>query len=80
MAISWMTRIWITSRVRKPMTSVASAVLPGASRRRKAMREAVSESAPLKTSERAALTICTAWLTAIAKTRNGTRIDIGSMP
>src|SRR3546814_5314948 len=32
------------------------------------------------TSARQALVICTAWLTPIEKIRNGTRIDIGSMP
>ncbi|MNT68021.1 hypothetical protein D3C72_2062170 [compost metagenome] len=46
----------------------------------KAERAAVTESLPASTSCFQALVICTAWDTPMEKIRNGTRIDIGSMP
>ena len=79
-AISWIIRIFISMMVIKPMVSLKSAMPPGTSSRRKLDLDAVPLSAPSKTSARKALTICTPWLTAMAKTRNGTKIDIGSMP
>ena len=80
MAISWMTRISMNRIATNPTTSVASAAKPGTSRRRKRLRAAVMRSAPSKTSDPNELIICMPWLTAMANTRNGTRIDIGSMP
>ena len=79
-AISWMTWIWMKRIVKNPMVSVASAMPPGTSSLRKLVRAADRLSAPSKISEPVELTICTPWLTAIAKTRKGTRIDMGSMP
>ncbi|MNY30634.1 hypothetical protein D3C86_1647480 [compost metagenome] len=46
----------------------------------KAAWAACSELAPASTSCFQALVICTAWDTPMEKIRNGTRIDIGSMP
>ena len=63
-----------------PIVSVINATLPGTSSCRNALRAASSESLPANSSARNARTICTPWLTPIAKMRNGTRIDIGSMP
>ena len=79
-AISWITRIWMNRIVTKPMTSVARAAKPGMSSRRKLRRAAVTPSAPSNTSEPNELTIWMPWLTAMANTRNGTRIDMGSIP
>ena len=79
-AISWITWIRMNRMVKNPIVSVASAIPPGTSRRRKLVRAASMPEAPRKISERTELTICTPWLTAMANTRNGTRIDIGSIP
>ena len=79
-AISWMTRTSISEMVMKPTESETSATEPGSSRRRKLARAASGALAPPITSARTALTICTPWLTPIANTRKGTRMDIGSMP
>ena len=66
---------------RKPSTSVTSATDPGTSSRASAVRAAGSGAAPrTATSWRQALPICTAWLTPMEKIRNGTRMDMGSMP
>ena len=79
-AICWMTSILISMMVMKPMVSEISATPPGTSSLRKLVRAAVRPSAPLKTAARLAVIICTPWLTAMAKIKNGTRIPIGSMP
>ena len=79
-AISWMTRTSMNETVMKPTESEASATAPGSSRRRKLARAASGPGAPAATSARTELTICTPWLTPIAKTRKGTRMDIGSTP
>jgi hypothetical protein len=52
MAISWMTWIWMKRRVKNPIVSVASAMPPGTSSRRKLVRAAVRLSAPSKISDR----------------------------
>ena len=80
LASSWMIGISISRMVRKPAVSVARATLPGMNRRRKQMRAAAEQSAPSQTWPFSALIICTPWDTPMAKTRNGTRIDSGSMP
>ena len=79
-ASSWMIGISISRMVRKPAVSVASATLPGMNRRRKQMRAAAEQSSPSHTWPFRALIICTPCETPMAKTRNGTRIDSGSMP
>ena len=79
-ASSWMIGISISRMVRKPAVSVASATLPGMNSRLKQMRAAEWQSSPAVTWPFRALIICTPWETPMAKTRNGTRIDNGSMP
>ena len=79
-AISLMTCTSMSEIVTNPTESEASATAPGSSRPRKAARAASIPAAPRATSARTALTIWTPWLTPMANTRNGTRIDIGSTP
>ena len=79
-AISLMTCTSMNEMVTKPTESEASATEPGSRRRRKLARAASWPLAPPATSARTELTICTPWLTPIANTRNGTRMDIGSTP
>ena len=79
-AISLMTCTSMSEMVTKPTESEASATAPGSRRRRKLARAASSPLAPPAVSARTELTICTPWLTPIANTRNGTRMDIGSTP
>ena len=64
----------------KPSALVSSATAPGTNSVQNAVRAAATASAPATTSRRQALVICTACETPIENTRNGTRIDIGSMP
>ena len=58
-AISWMTWIRISRMVTNPIVSLRSAIPPGTSRRRNAIRAAASGVAPSNTSSRTALTIWT---------------------
>ncbi|MCY1428172.1 hypothetical protein D9M71_440450 [compost metagenome] len=64
----------------KPSALASKARAPGTKMRRNELCAAASESAPASTSSFQALVICTAWETPMEKIRNGTRIDIGSMP
>ncbi|MNO81220.1 hypothetical protein D3C76_724530 [compost metagenome] len=64
----------------KPRAFISSARAPGMKILQKAERAAVTESLPSSTSCFQALVICTAWDTPMEKIRNGTRIDMGSMP
>ena len=80
MAVSRMTCTSMNEMAMKPTESEASATAPGSSRRRKLARAASRPAAPATISARTALTICTPWLTPTANTRNGTRMDMGSMP
>ena len=79
-ASSWIVGILITSIVMNPTVSVSSATMPGAMSCMKAARAAVGPSWPLKASLRKVQIFWTPWLTPIAKTRNGTRMENGSMP
>ena len=80
MASSRIVGTGMSRMVTNPIVSVISATPPGTSSCRNAARADLSGSPPANNSARNARTICTPWLTPIAKTRNGTRIDIGSMP
>ena len=80
MAISWITGTGMSAMATKPTVSEARATVPGSRRRRRPRRAASSGAAPAAASARAAPTIWTPWLTPIANTRNGTRIDMGSIP
>ena len=64
----------------KPRAFISSARAPGMNILLKAALAALTESLPASTSCFQALVICTAWDTPIEKIRNGTRIDIGSIP
>ncbi|MCY1179033.1 hypothetical protein D9M73_194110 [compost metagenome] len=64
----------------KPRAFISSASEPGMKILQNAERAACTESLPASTSCFQALVICTAWDTPMEKIRNGTRIDIGSMP
>ncbi|MNT74251.1 hypothetical protein D3C72_2130580 [compost metagenome] len=64
----------------KPSALVSSATVPGMNSLRKAAPALSRASSPCTTSCFQALVICTACETPIEKIRNGTRIDIGSMP
>ena len=79
-AISLMTCTSMSEMVMKPTESEASATAPGSRRRRTLARAASTPLAPPAASARTELTICTPWLTPIANTRKGTRMDIGSTP
>jgi hypothetical protein len=80
MAISWIMRMLMSMIVMNPMVSDSNAMPPGTRSRRKVERAAVMLSAPSYTSAPNAEIICTPWLTPMAKMRNGTRMDMGSMP
>ena len=79
-ASSRMIPISMTSKVRKPTVSDRSAIPPGISSARNAAIAACFALLPLTMFFSTALIICTPWLTPIAKTKNGTRIDMGSRP
>ncbi len=94
-ASSKMMRIGITRIAAKPMQPATRATEPGTSSARKALRAAVSGSMPVRLanssgvpssrppkniSPRYRLIICSPWLTAMAKIRNGVSMFIGSMP
>ena len=64
----------------KPSALVSSATVPGTNSLRNASRAASTDDAPRTSTCFHALVICTACDTPIEKIRNGTRIDIGSMP
>ncbi|EDS99590.1 hypothetical protein BamIOP4010DRAFT_6894 [Burkholderia ambifaria IOP40-10] len=64
----------------KPSALVSSATVPGTNSLRNASRAASADDAPRTSACFHALVICTACDTPIEKIRNGTRIDIGSMP
>ncbi len=79
-ASSWIIRISMSRIVRNPIVSVIRATPPGTTRRRKAARAASGASAPRWISEDTPLTIWTPCDTPMAKTRKGTRMDMGSIP
>ncbi|MNN78336.1 hypothetical protein D3C81_1948850 [compost metagenome] len=64
----------------KPKAFISNAREPGMKILQKARRAACSESSPASTSCFQALVICTACETPMEKIRNGTSIDIGSIP
>ncbi|MNE23958.1 hypothetical protein D3C80_1172310 [compost metagenome] len=64
----------------KPKAFISNAREPGMKILQKARCAACSESLPASTSCFQALVICTACETPMEKIRNGTRIDIGSIP
>jgi len=64
----------------KPRAFISSASAPGIKILLNAALAALTESLPASTSCFQALVICTAWDTPMEKIRNGTSIDIGSIP
>ena len=64
----------------KPNAFISNASEPGMKILQKAVCAACTEGLPASTSCFQALVICTACDTPMEKIRNGTRIDIGSMP
>ena len=63
-----------------PSAFISSARAPGMKILLNAAWAATTDESPASTSCFQALVICTAWDTPMEKIRNGTRIDIGSMP
>ena len=77
-ARSWMTSMSITISTAKPTASASSAVSPARNRRRKVKRAATRRCAPRPMSCMIPFIFCAPWLTPMAKTRKGTRIEYGS--
>ncbi|MNY32698.1 hypothetical protein D3C86_1669290 [compost metagenome] len=77
---SWTMGMSISMITAKPTAFISRASEPGMKILQKAAWAASCELAPASTSCFQALVICTAWDTPMEKIRNGTRIDIGSMP
>ena len=72
--------ISITNNVIKPTVSDNSAIPPGTSKFLNAAIDARLAPIPVTACFSTALIICTPWLTPMANTKNGTSIDIGSIP
>ena len=72
--------ISIFSRVKNPTVSDSSAIPPGTNNFTKLAQLASFAVMPSCTRLPIELIICTPWLTPIAKTKNGTKMDIGSKP
>src|SRR3989344_3790529 len=77
---SWTMGISIIMITANPRAFISKAREPGMKILQNARRAASLELLPASTSCFQALVICTAWDTPMEKIRNGTRIDIGSMP
>ncbi|MCY1458265.1 hypothetical protein D9M71_756310 [compost metagenome] len=74
-ASSRITPISITSRVEKPTTLHSRAMEPGTNSRRKVAFAASMLESPWRRSATMVLIFWIAWLTPMAKVRNGTRVE-----